>query len=71
MISTAHEPVRGWIDNLYGPGGVVLGAGSGLIHTVHADVNKVADLVPVDMTVNALIAATWETATMTCVELVF
>ena len=65
MISTAYEPVRGWIDNLYGPGGVILSAGTGLMHTHLTDPDKVADIVPVDMTVNALIAATWDTATMT------
>ena len=65
VISSAGEPIPGWIDNLYGPGGVVLGTGSGLIHTLNADPEKIADLVPVDYAVNALLAAAWETANTT------
>lgn len=78
MTSTFQEPVVGWIDNLYGPTGVVAGAGSGVLRTMyevqramsnetflmifliqfrHCDKNINANIVPVDMTVNALIVA--------------
>ncbi|XP_071441774.1 fatty acyl-CoA reductase wat-like [Hetaerina americana] len=62
IIATWRDPVSGWIDNLYGPTGVVVGAGTGVLRTLHCDKNIVADMVPVDMTVAALIAAAWETA---------
>lgn len=65
VVNTNMEPVPGWIDNLYGPGGVVLASGSGLMHTLQAGKDRIADLVPVDMAVNALLAAAWETASMT------
>jgi hypothetical protein len=34
VTSTYREPVIGWIDNLYGPTGVVAGAGSGVLRTM-------------------------------------
>ncbi|RZF44559.1 hypothetical protein LSTR_LSTR001317 [Laodelphax striatellus] len=58
VVGTYAEPVPGWIDNVYGPTGVVVGAGAGLMRTLHADKSVVANLVPVDLTINALLAAT-------------
>jgi len=62
VVGTRSEPVSGWIDNLYGPTGVFVGAGTGFIKTIHVDGTKNANIVPVDMTVNALIASAWEVA---------
>uniref|UniRef100_A0A2A4JS90 Fatty acyl-CoA reductase n=1 Tax=Heliothis virescens TaxID=7102 RepID=A0A2A4JS90_HELVI len=62
VIGTAKEPVSGWIDNVYGPTGVVVGAAVGLLHVLNCDAKVVADLVPGDMVVCACIAAAWRTA---------
>ncbi|GLG99513.1 Fatty acyl-CoA reductase wat [Gryllus bimaculatus] len=62
VVSTRDDPVPGWIDNFYGPTGVGFGAGVGLLKTLHCDGQAVANIVPVDMAVNALIAATWDVA---------
>lgn len=62
VTSSVKEPVVGYIDNLYGPTGVVYGVGTGVLRTMHCDRDIVANIVPVDMTVNALIAATWDVA---------
>ncbi|CAB3363817.1 Hypothetical predicted protein [Cloeon dipterum] len=62
IIATWKEPVSGWIDNVYGPTGVVVGAGLGILRTLQADKEMVADLVPVDMAVSALIATAYDTA---------
>ncbi|KAG6443935.1 hypothetical protein O3G_MSEX003046 [Manduca sexta] len=62
VIGTSKEPVAGWIDNVYGPTGVVVGAAVGLLHVLNCNPNFVADLVPGDMVVNACIAAAWKTA---------
>lgn len=63
MLATYREPVRGWIDNIYGPTGVIVGAGQGVLHVWFVDEDIVPDLIPVDIAVNALICATKETAT--------
>ncbi|XP_050422549.1 fatty acyl-CoA reductase wat-like [Adelges cooleyi] len=57
VISTYNEPVRGWIDNVYGPIGMIVGVGTGVLHTYQCNINNVVDMVPVDLTVNALICS--------------
>ncbi|XP_001946873.2 fatty acyl-CoA reductase wat [Acyrthosiphon pisum] len=63
VVGTYREPVRGWIDNVYGPTGIVVGACTGVLHTYFLDSNFVTDIIPVDIVVNALICAAKETAT--------
>ncbi|KAK3928853.1 Fatty acyl-CoA reductase wat [Frankliniella fusca] len=60
VISTAREPIAGWINNVYGPTGVVMGAGVGLLKVLHCDGELRADMVPVDMVINNIIAAAWD-----------
>lgn len=62
MISTNLEPVRGWINNIYGPTGVLTGAGLGLLRILHCDGSLNANIIPADMTVNSLIASAWDIA---------
>ncbi|KAK0079381.1 hypothetical protein PV325_001342 [Microctonus aethiopoides] len=62
VVSTYQEPIRGWIDNLYGPTGVAAGAGTGLLRSVHCDGSVHANVVPGDMVVNALITTAWDVA---------
>ncbi|CAH0385202.1 unnamed protein product [Bemisia tabaci] len=61
VITTYQEPIRGWIDNLYGPVGLIIGAGTGVLHTFYLNKKTVTDMVPVDLTVNSLIATAWKT----------
>lgn len=63
VISTYKEPVRGWIDNVYGPTGLMVGLGTGVIHTYFGDETHVTDIVPVDLVTNALIASSWRAGT--------
>lgn len=60
VVSTAREPVRAWINNMYGATGVVAGAGVGLLRTLHCDKDCNANIVPVDMCVNSMISAAWD-----------
>ncbi|XP_054280079.1 fatty acyl-CoA reductase wat-like isoform X2 [Macrosteles quadrilineatus] len=60
VVATAREPIYGWIDNMYGPTGVQCGVGAGLLRTFEVNEKCAADLVPVDMAVNAIIASAWD-----------
>ena len=62
VISTYREPVVGWVDNVYGPTGALVGGGAGLVRTLNVDENCTAELVPADLVVNALIATAWDVA---------
>ena len=62
VISTFKEPVSGWIDNVQGPTGALVGVGAGLIRVLHMDKNNLAELIPADLTVNALISTAWDVA---------
>ncbi|KAK2588427.1 hypothetical protein KPH14_004426 [Odynerus spinipes] len=62
MIATAKEPICGWINNLYGPTGVAVGAAYGILRTLHCQKNLVADIIPADIVINNIIVAAWDTA---------
>ncbi|XP_065213885.1 fatty acyl-CoA reductase wat-like [Planococcus citri] len=63
IVSTYKEPVRGWIDNVYGPIGVIVGVGTGILHVYEGGYDKSSsDMVPVDLVVNGLICAAKATA---------
>ncbi|XP_015125320.1 fatty acyl-CoA reductase wat isoform X2 [Diachasma alloeum] len=62
VVSSYKEPIEGWTDNVYGATGVIVGSASGLLRTLHYDINSTAELVPVDYTVNGLIATAWDVA---------
>lgn len=62
MVSTDKEPVEGWVDNIYGPTGAIIGVGAGLIRVLMAKPSSKVEMIPADMTVNALIATAWDVA---------
>lgn len=62
VVSTAEDPIPGWINNLYGPTGIVAASGIGLLRTLLVNGNNKANLVPCDYVINAMIASAWYTA---------
>ncbi|EDV98004.1 GH17190 [Drosophila grimshawi] len=60
VISTYQDPVCGWIDNFYGPTGAIAGAGTGVLRTLRCNPKAIANMVPVDLCVNSMIAASWD-----------
>ncbi|XP_033230717.1 putative fatty acyl-CoA reductase CG5065 [Belonocnema kinseyi] len=51
-----QEPLPGWVDNLNGPVGLIVGGGKGVIRSMHCNANYHAEIIPVDLAINALIA---------------
>ncbi|XP_077299951.1 fatty acyl-CoA reductase wat-like isoform X2 [Arctopsyche grandis] len=60
IISAVNEPVPRWVDNWYGVNGYVTACSAGLLRVVRMGCDKEANLVPVDMCVNGLIASAWD-----------
>ncbi|XP_014227100.1 putative fatty acyl-CoA reductase CG5065 [Trichogramma pretiosum] len=55
------EPDYGWVDNMNGPTGLMVGAGKGVIRTMLCKTSCTIDVIPCDMAVNATIALAWQT----------
>ncbi|XP_046832206.1 fatty acyl-CoA reductase wat-like isoform X3 [Vespa crabro] len=62
VLATEKDPIAGWINNLYGFTGVVLGIGLGIIRVFNLDRTLVHDIIPADYVVNNIIVSTWDTA---------
>ncbi|CAG9815058.1 unnamed protein product, partial [Phaedon cochleariae] len=60
IIAAYKEPIPGWIDNINGPTGILIGAGKGVIRTMHCNESMSADVVPVDMVINSVLIVAWK-----------
>lgn len=58
-----REPFPGWVDNINGPTGLLLASGKGMLRTMLSDSKAIADLIPVDLVINLMVAVAWQTAT--------
>ena len=57
--SAWREPIPGWIDNYNGPTAILVAAGKGILRTMLGNRDAIADLIPVDIPVNLMIATAW------------
>ncbi|KAG5684378.1 hypothetical protein PVAND_013613 [Polypedilum vanderplanki] len=57
------EPVKGWIDTLNGPGGVVLAGGKGVLRCLLIDDSAIFNAIPVDYAINSFIMIAKEIGT--------
>lgn len=60
VLSTAKEPIAGWVDNLSGITGVVVGSALGILRTFNGSEDGYSDIVPCDYISNSIICAAWE-----------
>ncbi|KAG7295476.1 hypothetical protein JYU34_021671 [Plutella xylostella] len=56
------EPIPGWVDNLNGPTGLLMGAGKGVIRSMHCEPSYQCDAMPVDVVANGCILVAYATA---------
>lgn len=54
------EPCEGWVDSLNGPIGIMVGAGKGVIRSMLCNGEYKAEVIPVDIAINGLIATAWK-----------
>lgn len=59
VVASWQDPLPGWIDNLNGPTGLVIAIGKGLLRSMHAKREVKAEIVPVDIVVNTMIASAY------------
>ncbi|XP_032674193.1 fatty acyl-CoA reductase wat-like [Odontomachus brunneus] len=59
VTSTAKEPIPGWINNIYGAVGVIVGSSMGLLRTLHCIPENTAEIMPADYVIANIIVAGW------------
>ncbi|XP_050358525.1 fatty acyl-CoA reductase 1-like [Nymphalis io] len=59
VISSASEPLVGWVENLNGPVGILVASGKGILRTLYTDPDILSDYIPVDVAIKAFIAGAW------------
>ena len=60
VISTWKEPLPGWTNKAFAPTALVKLLALGRISSVHCNDTVIVDMVPADLTINALIAVGWD-----------
>ncbi|XP_018304301.1 fatty acyl-CoA reductase 1-like [Mycetomoellerius zeteki] len=60
VMSTLQEPIPGWLDNVYGPIGLFIGAGKGILRVACLNKTVNEDAVPVDFVIKVIIIVTWK-----------
>ncbi|XP_073847276.1 putative fatty acyl-CoA reductase CG5065 isoform X4 [Musca autumnalis] len=63
VLPSAFEPVNGWVDNLNGPVGLMVGAGKGVIRSMLIDRRHKSEAIPVDYAINGLVVIPYEFCT--------
>ncbi|XP_058457841.1 putative fatty acyl-CoA reductase CG5065 [Malaya genurostris] len=63
VVNTIDEPLVGWIDNLNGPSGMLVGAGTGVVRTDLIPLQNSINAIPADICIKELILAAWRRGT--------
>uniref|UniRef100_A0A146M6I1 Fatty acyl-CoA reductase n=2 Tax=Lygus hesperus TaxID=30085 RepID=A0A146M6I1_LYGHE len=56
VCPAVEEPLPGWVDNLHGPVGLLVGGGKGVIRSMHCNAEYSAEVMPVDMAISGLLS---------------
>lgn len=70
VIPTLREPMPGWVDSLNGPIGILVAGGKGVLRSMLGKPDVQAQIIPVDIVINALIIIAWKKATKQEEELI-
>ena len=62
VAGAVKDPIPGWVDNLNGPTGIVVACGHGVLRTMYANPDYIADIIPVDTVINLMCAVAYKTA---------
>lgn len=60
VFSAWKKPIPGWIEGMNGPTGLAIGAARGVIRSMHCNPDYNIDAIPVDVTINGIIAIAWQ-----------
>ena len=63
VTASWKEPFPGWAENLIGINGLAAAIYKGVLRHLYCNANSIADIIPVDLAINLMIAVVWFTAT--------
>ncbi|CAB3224700.1 unnamed protein product [Arctia plantaginis] len=61
VTPSLKDPMPGWVDNLNGPVGLMVGAGKGVIRSMHCYGHYHAEVIPVDIAINSIVVIAYQT----------
>ncbi|XP_066255583.1 putative fatty acyl-CoA reductase CG5065 [Euwallacea similis] len=64
VIPTFKEPFAGYFNSLQSPTGIFIGAGKGVIRSVHIDSKSNVNVVPADCAIHVILIAVWDYLTL-------
>jgi fatty acyl-CoA reductase len=59
-MNSANDPFPGWLDNIYGPIGLLLAGGKGVLRVVYHNKHTTLDMIPVDFVIKTAVAIPWK-----------
>lgn len=68
VTAALQEPIPGWVDSLNGPTGILIASGKGVLRSMMCNDKTHAEVVPVDLCVNALILLAYKRTLLTPAE---
>ena len=71
VTASWKEPSPGWVENMNGPTGLMIGAGKGVIRSMLCNPDYLTDIMPCDLAINATIALAWKVGIEQPVEPIF
>lgn len=71
VTAALREPYPGWVEGTNGPTGIMVGAGRGVIRSMWCNNDYPADVIPVDIAINTIIAVAWERGTSKSPEILY
>ncbi|XP_022903743.2 fatty acyl-CoA reductase 1-like, partial [Onthophagus taurus] len=60
VVPSLSEPMPGWVDNFYGPMGIFLAGGIGILKSCLLDGEAIPEVIPVDFAINSVICCGYE-----------
>ncbi|XP_067213507.1 putative fatty acyl-CoA reductase CG5065 isoform X1 [Linepithema humile] len=66
VISSVSEPAKGWVDTFYGPTRLTMFSMLGWLRFHYCNNEVRTNIIPVDITINALIASAWDVFNQQC-----
>lgn len=60
VFASWKHPIPGWSEGTNGPTGLAIGAARGVIRSMHCNPDYHVDAIPVDVTINGIIAIAWQ-----------